>query len=98
MKSANTVFWCSFFINQRGCSRRDLLRLLFNYLIENCAFINDLKPDEKESYEREFVKTHDDLLDKFVESIDAICEEGVESDAGAVFIALYEKRRYIPFL
>jgi len=98
MKTANTIFWCSFFVNQHGCIHHDLLKPLFNYLVENSAFINDLNPDEMESYECEFVKTHDDLLDNFVQSIDVICDEWVESDAGAVFIAMYEKKRYIPFL
>jgi hypothetical protein len=96
MKTANTVFWCSLFVNQRGCSQRDHLKSLFSYLVENNAYYNELKQDEKEGYEREFVKTHDDLLDKFVESIDAICDEWVESDAGVAFIAMYEKRRYFP--
>lgn len=98
MKTANVIFWCSFFVNQRGCIHRDLLKPLFNYLIENNAFINDLNPDEMERYEHEFVKTHDDLLDNFTQSIDAICDEWVESDAGAAFIAMYEKKRYISFL
>jgi hypothetical protein len=95
MKTANTVFWCSFFVNQRGCPVH-LLRPLFNYLVEHSAFINELTLAEKESYEREFVKTHDDLLNKFVKSIDDICEEWSESEAGAAFIAIFEKMKYIP--
>ena len=94
MKTANTVFWCSFFVNQRGCPRH-LLKTLFNYLVENSAFINDLKVDEKESYEREFIKTHDDLLNTFVQSIDELCEEWAESEAGAAFIRIYDKKKYI---
>jgi hypothetical protein len=94
MKTANIVFWCSFFVNQRGCSQHNHLKSLFSYLVENNAYYNDLKLDEKESYEHEFVKTHDELLDKFVESIDAVCEEWVESDAGVGFIAMSEKMRY----
>src|SRR5579859_2094140 len=95
MKTANIVFWCSFFVNQRGCPPH-LLQPLFDYLVENGAFINDLKLNEKESYEREFVRTHDDLLNKFVKSIDDICDEWVESEAGATFIAMFDKKKYIP--
>ena len=97
MESANSVFWCSFFVNQRDCPPH-LLQPLFNYLVENSPFVNELKLDEKESYEREFVKTHDDLLNKFVKSIDDICDQWAESDAGAAFISMYEKRKYTPFL
>ena len=95
MKTANTVFWCSFFANQRGCPRH-LLKTLFNYLVENSAFIDDLKLEEKENYECEFIKMHDDLLDKFVQSIDQLCEEWTESEAGAAFIAIYDKKKYNP--
>jgi hypothetical protein len=63
-------------------------------LVEN----SDLKADEKESYESEFVKIHDDLLDAFVESIDEICDEWALSDAGTTFISMFGKRQYIPFL
>jgi len=97
MKTANTVFWRSFFVNQHGCPRQ-LLTPLFNYLSENCAFIKDLQPDEKECYEREFIEIHDDLLNKFVESIDGISEEWVESEAGAAFIAMWVRKKYISFL
>jgi hypothetical protein len=95
MNAANTVFWCSFFVNQRGCPPH-LLQPLFQYLVENSAFINDLKLNEKESYEREFVNAHDDLLIKFEKSIDEVCEEWVASEAGLAFIAMFDRKKYIP--
>jgi hypothetical protein len=93
MKTAGTVFWCSFFINQRGYSHRDILRPLFEHLVEKSPFIKDVKLEEKENYEREFVKIHDDLLDHFMQSIDEICDEWVESDVGTAFFAIYEKKK-----
>ena len=93
MKAANNIFWCSFFVNQRGCPRH-LLTPLFNYLVENC----DFKSDEKESFETEFIKSHDDLLDAFVESIDEICDEWSKSDAGTAFISMFGKKQYTHFL
>ena len=45
-----------------------------------------MKADEKERYESEFVKIHDDLLDAFVEFIDEVCDEWAGSDAGVAFI------------
>ena len=94
MKAANTVFWCSFFVNQRGCPRHQH-KPLFNYLVEN----NDiLKSDDKEFYQREFIKAHDELLNKFVDSIDDLCEEWVNSEAGVAFIAIFDKKKYIPLL
>jgi hypothetical protein len=97
MKSATSVFWCSFFVNQRGCPRH-LLTPLFNYLVENSTFINDLNADEKESYESGSIKSHDDLLDAFVESIYELCDEWVISDAGIAFIITFSKKQYIPCL
>ena|SRR5579859_1481305 len=97
MKTVNTVFWCTFFVIQRGCPP-ELLTPLFNYLRENCPFINDLEPDEKGNYEHQFIEIHDDLLNNFVQSIDGICEEWVESEAGEAFIAMWIKAKYIPFL
>jgi hypothetical protein len=87
MKTASKVFWCSFFVNQRGCPHH-LLSPLFNYLVENNVFINDLKADDKESYERDFVKIHSDLLDAFVEAIDGLCDEWAASDAGIAFTTM----------
>jgi len=60
------------------------------------VFINEVTLDEKGSYEREFVKTHDDLLNKFEKSIDEICDEWADSEAGVAFIALFDKKKYIP--
>jgi hypothetical protein len=88
MNTATKVFWCSFFVNQRGCPSH-LLHPLFDYLVEK----SDLKADEKESYESEFVKIHDDLLDAFVESIDEICDEWAVSDAGTAFIDAFAKKQ-----
>jgi len=98
MKTASKIFSCSFFVNQRGCPCH-LLTPLFNYLVENSTYVTDLKAEsEKENFEREFVKSHDDLLDAFIESIDAICDEWAASDAGVAFITMYVKKQYIPFL
>src|SRR5438046_991994 len=97
MKTVRCLFWCSFFVNQHGCHCH-LLTPLFNYLVENSAFINNLKADEKESYASEFVKSHDDLLDAVVESIDELCDEWAISDAGITFITMFGKKQYIPFL
>ena|SRR5947199_3397800 len=97
MKTAGCIFWCSFFVNQRGCPRH-LLTALFNYLVENSTFISDLKADEKESYESGFIKSHDNLLDAFVESIDELCDEWAISDAGITFINMFGKKQYVPFL
>ena len=69
------------------------LAALVNYLGETSAFINSLEPDEKESYERGFIEIHDALLDQFMQSIDGICKEWVESEAGAAFIALWVRLR-----
>jgi len=74
MKIASNVFWCSFLVNQRGCPNH-LLTPLFDYLVENDAFINNLKANEKKSYERNFVNIHGALLDAFVEAIDGLCDE-----------------------
>jgi hypothetical protein len=97
LKAASVVFWCSFFVNQRGCPPH-FLNPLFNYLVESCAFINHLKLDEKEKYEIEFIKIHDDLLDRFVKSIDDICEEWLESEAATAFIMVWAKAKYVSFL
>jgi len=74
MKIASRIFWCSFFVNQCGYLNH-FFTPLFNYLAENNAFIKDLKADEKRSYESDFVKIHDDLLDAFVEAINELCDE-----------------------
>ena len=86
MQAAINVFWCSFFVNPRGCLRH-LLTPLFDYLIENSAFISDLEATEKESYKSEFVQTHDD-----------ICDQCSISDAGIAFVSMYDKMKYIAFL
>ena len=80
-----------------GCPHH-LLTPLFNYLVENSTFINNLKADKKESYASEFVKSHDNLLDAVVESIDELCDEWAISDAGIAFINMFGKKQYVPFL
>ena len=60
--------------------------------------LSDLKADEKESYESGFIKSHDNLLDAFVESIDELCDEWAISDAGIAFINMFGKKQYVPFL
>jgi len=91
MKAANTVFWCSFFVNQRGCPRHQH-KPLFDYLIENN---NHLTPNDKEFYQRDFIRAYDELLNKFVDLVDDFCEEWVDSEAGLAFIECYGKKKYI---
>ena len=47
MHAAIAVFWATFFVNQRGCPNRSLLKPLFYYLVENCKFMEmaDEVPD-----------------------------------------------------
>jgi hypothetical protein len=94
MHAVIIVFWTTFFVNQRGCANRDLLKSLFYYLVENCPLMEMLDEDQKGDYFKEFSDIHDHLLDKFIESIGAVCDKWVESDAGTAFIESYYKAKF----
>jgi len=95
MHAAIAVFWATFFVNQRGCPNRSLLKPLFYYLVENCEFMEMVDEEEKADYLKEFIESHDRLLDMLIESIDALCDKWTESSAGTTFMEAFAKAKFI---
>ena len=95
MHAAIAVFWATFFVNQRGCPNRALLKPLFYYLVEKCEFMDMVDEEQKDNYLKEFTESHDSLLDMVIESIDALCDKWTESSAGLTFMEAYAKAKFI---
>jgi len=92
-KTANTVFWCTFFVNQHGCPNA-LLNPLFKHLSTNNPFFMVAEDHVLEGYQAEFSVVHDQLLKSLIAAIDHYCVEWITSDAGIAWIAYLEKQKY----
>ena len=95
MHTIINVFWATFFVNQRSCPNRAYLKPLFEYLVENCQFMDMVDEEQKNDYLKEFTESHDRLLDTLIESIDDLCDQWTESSVGLAFTDGYTKAKFV---
>ena len=84
---ASTVFWTTFFINQRGCPPK-FRRPLFKQLVsKNPAF-------GSKEYEALFIKVHDSFEEKFIDQLELFCEDWMKTLVAEYWIQDIERKRY----
>ena len=88
---ANTVFWCTFFVNQRGCDRKVLGPLFRQLISTNKSFF----AGNSKTHARGFIADHDYMINSLVAGIDEFCKDWMASEAGEAWLIEIEKEKYL---
>lgn len=87
------MFWSSFFVNKRGCPKKHITPLFKALIGPNPYFRTERTTAD---FLAEFIETHDSFLQEFVKSLNDLCLQWMNSDAGQTWLKMIADARFAP--
>lgn len=85
------MFWSSFFVNKRGCPKKHIAPLFKALTGPNPYFRTERTAADCLA---EFIEIHDSLLKEFVKSLNNLCLQWMNSDAGQTWLKMIADARF----